>query len=150
MNSVLYLSILILLIEFLSDNKLATFKNTIMLFVCSFKISHKHCLHFLWDLVWSQEKTKAILMQNFGGTNKEYYGIFKSGLCHLPLPRSCCSLVRGPPPALPGSWVRFLPGTLRSFVCSFTSSFMWMRSNDHLGPFGMCCGQVFHFSWLFW
>ena len=101
MDSVLHLSILILLIEFLSDSKLATFKNTVILFVCPSKISHKHCLHFLWDLVWSQEKTKAILMQNFGGTNKEYYGIFESGLCHLPLSRSC-SLVGGPHPRYGG------------------------------------------------
>ena len=30
---------------------------------------------------WSQKKTKTMLMQNLGGgTNKEYYGIFRSGL----------------------------------------------------------------------
>ena len=34
---------------------------------------------FSWDLLWSQEKIKAILMQNFGGTNNDYYGIFESG-----------------------------------------------------------------------
>ena len=33
-----------------------------------------------WDLLWSQEKIKALLMQNFGGTNKEYYGVIESGL----------------------------------------------------------------------
>jgi len=33
-----------------------------------------------WDLLWSKEKIKAILMQTFGGTNKEYYGVFESGL----------------------------------------------------------------------
>ena len=27
----------------------------------------------------SQEKIKTMLMQNFGGTNKEYYGIFDNG-----------------------------------------------------------------------
>ena len=29
---------------------------------------------------WSQERKKTILMQSFGGTNKEFYGIFESGL----------------------------------------------------------------------
>ena len=52
----------------------ATFKNTIILFVCPSKILHKHCF---------QEKIKAILMQNFGGTKKEYYGIFESGLLNM-------------------------------------------------------------------
>ena len=31
---------------------------------------------FSWDLQWSQEKLETMLMQNFGGTNEEYYGIF--------------------------------------------------------------------------
>ena len=31
---------------------------------------------FSWDRCKSQEKTKTMLMQNFGGTNKGYYGIF--------------------------------------------------------------------------
>jgi len=30
---------------------------------------------FSWDLIWFQEKIKAIPMQNFGGKNKEYSGI---------------------------------------------------------------------------
>ena len=35
------------------------------------QILHKHCFQ------WSHEKTgKTMLMQNLGGTNKEYYGIF--------------------------------------------------------------------------
>ena len=41
-----------------------------MLFVCHPKILHKHCLQFLLG-----EKVKTMLMQNFGVTNKEHYGI---------------------------------------------------------------------------
>ena len=52
-----------------------------IIFVCPSKILHKHCFHFLLGLtIWSQEKIKAILMQNFGGINKEYYCIFESGV----------------------------------------------------------------------
>ena len=28
---------------------------------------------FSWQLIWPQEKLKAMLMQNFGVTNKEHY-----------------------------------------------------------------------------
>ena len=35
---------------------------------------------FPWDHSKSQEKMETMFMQNFGGTNKEYYGIFESGL----------------------------------------------------------------------
>ena len=34
---------------------------------------------FSWDLQWSQEKLETMPMQNFEGTNKEYYGIFDTG-----------------------------------------------------------------------
>ena len=44
----------------------------------------KFCINivsiFSLDLLWSQEKIKAILLQNFGETNKEYYGVFESDL----------------------------------------------------------------------
>jgi len=33
-----------------------------------------------WDLLCSQEKIKAVPMQNLGGTNKEHYGFSESGL----------------------------------------------------------------------
>ena len=33
-----------------------------------------------WDHGKSQEKMETMFMQNFGRTNKEYYGIFESGL----------------------------------------------------------------------
>ena len=47
-----------------------------MLFVCHPKILHKHCLlSFSWELKWPQEKLKTMLMQNFGVTNKEHYGM---------------------------------------------------------------------------
>ena len=40
-----------------------------MLFVCQPKILHEHFLQF------PQEKLKTMLMQNFGVTNKEHYGM---------------------------------------------------------------------------
>ena len=30
---------------------------------------------FSWELKWPQEKLKTMLMQNFGVTNKEHYGM---------------------------------------------------------------------------
>ena len=38
---------------------------------------------FSWDHSKSQEKTETMFMQNFGGTNKEYFGIFESGLLDM-------------------------------------------------------------------
>ena len=50
--------------------------HTIMLLVCNPKILHKHCLQCLsWELNWPQEKLKTMLMQHFGVTNKEHYGM---------------------------------------------------------------------------
>ena len=46
-----------------------------MLFVCHPKILHNHCLQFLLELKWPQEKLKTMFMQNVGVTNKEYYGM---------------------------------------------------------------------------
>ena len=46
-----------------------------MLFVCHPKILHKHCLQFLLGVKKAQDKLKTMLMQNFGVTNKEYYGM---------------------------------------------------------------------------
>ena len=47
-----------------------------MLFVCHPKIQ---CISFVfifsWELKWPQEKLKTMLMQNFGVTNKEHYGM---------------------------------------------------------------------------
>ena len=51
----------------------------IILFVCPSKILQKHCFIFSWYLQWSQEKLETMLMQSFGGTNKDYYGVFDSG-----------------------------------------------------------------------
>ena len=58
---------------------LANIKNAIILFVCPPIILHKHCFYFSCDLQWSQEKLETMLMQTFGWTNKEYYGIFGIG-----------------------------------------------------------------------
>ena len=46
-----------------------------MLFVCHPKILHKDFLQFLLGVKKAQEKLKTILMQNFGLTNKEHYGM---------------------------------------------------------------------------
>jgi len=54
----------------------AASENTIILFACPPNFASS----FSWDLQWSQEKTKTMLMKNLGGTNKEYYGIFQNGL----------------------------------------------------------------------
>ena len=52
-------------------------EHTIMLSVCHPQILRKHCLQFLLGpaFVNSQEKLKTMLMQNFGATNKEHYGM---------------------------------------------------------------------------
>ena len=46
-----------------------------MLFVSHPKILHKHCLQFLLGVKTAQEKLKTMLMQTFGVTNKEHYGM---------------------------------------------------------------------------
>ena len=56
----------------------ATFKNTIILCLSLQKFSINILSIFSWNLLCSREKIKAV--QNFGGTNKEYYGFFESGL----------------------------------------------------------------------
>ena len=48
-----------------------------MLFVCHPKIWPKHCLQFLLELQWPQEKLKTMLQQNFQVTNKEHYGMLR-------------------------------------------------------------------------
>ena len=42
------------------------------------QLLHKHCFILSWDHCTSQEKLETILMQNFGGTNKDY-DIFDRG-----------------------------------------------------------------------
>ena len=59
--------------------KAATLKNTMILFVCPSKLLHKHCFRFLLGLTVVPRENK-ILVQNLGRANKEYYGIFESGL----------------------------------------------------------------------
>ena len=57
--------------------------HTIMLFVCHPKFCISIVFSFSWGHFNSQEKLKTMLMQNFGVTNKEHYGMlwyFWSGL----------------------------------------------------------------------
>ena len=50
----------------------------------SLLIPPKFCISIVfilsWDLQLSQERLDTMPMQNVGGTNKECYGIFESGL----------------------------------------------------------------------
>ena len=48
----------------------ATFKNTIILFVCSPKFCISIVFIFSWDRCKSQETLETMLMQNFGGQTK--------------------------------------------------------------------------------
>ena len=47
-----------------------TSENNIILFVCPPKFCISIVSRFSWDLQWSQEKIKTILMQNLGGQIK--------------------------------------------------------------------------------
>ena len=44
------------------------------------QILHKHCFQFLLGHTMVPRENKNNAYANFGGTNKEYYGIFRSGL----------------------------------------------------------------------
>ena len=58
--------------------QLTTPENTITYqnaFCLSPQLLHKHCFSFSWGHFNSQEKLKTMLMQNFGVTNKEHYGM---------------------------------------------------------------------------
>ena len=48
----------------------ASSENTIILFVCPPICCISIVCSFSWDLKWSQEKTKTMLMQYFGGQTK--------------------------------------------------------------------------------
>ena len=56
------------------------FKNTIIPCFVPLKFCISIVPNFSWDDCKSQEKLKTMLMQNFGGTTKKYYGIFENGL----------------------------------------------------------------------
>ena len=44
------------------------------------QILHKHCFQFLLGLTMVPRENKNNAYAKFGGTNKEYYGIFRTGL----------------------------------------------------------------------
>ena len=46
-----------------------------MLFVCHPKLLHSIVFSFSWGHFNSQEKLKTMLMQKFGVTDKEHYGM---------------------------------------------------------------------------
>ena len=49
------------------------------------QILHKHCFQFLLGITKAPRENKNNAYAKFGGTNKEYYGIFRSGLYHEPV-----------------------------------------------------------------
>ena len=57
-------------LAFIQSEQLATPENTIILFVCPPKFGISIVSSLSWDLQWSQEKTKTMLMQNLGGQTK--------------------------------------------------------------------------------
>jgi len=48
----------------------ASSENTIILFVCPPKFCISIVSRFSWELQWSEEKAKTMLMQNLGGQTK--------------------------------------------------------------------------------
>ena len=54
----------------------ASIKNTIILLFVPPELCISTVFGFSWDHCKSREKIKTMPMQNFGGTNKEYCGIF--------------------------------------------------------------------------
>ena len=48
-----------------------------MLFVCHPQILHKNCRQFLLGVKMTPKKLKTMLMQNFGVTIKEHYGMLR-------------------------------------------------------------------------
>ena len=52
------------------------------------QILHKHCFQFLLGMTKAPRENKNNAYAKFGGTNKEYYGIFRSGLLALLLQAS--------------------------------------------------------------
>ena len=48
-----------------------------MLFVCHRQILHKNCRQFLLGVKMTLKKLKTMLMQNFGVTIKEHYGMLR-------------------------------------------------------------------------
>ena len=64
-------------------------------FCLSPQILQKHCFQFLLGITMARRENKNNAYARFGGTNKEYYGIFRTGLlgvfwfiweCRAPLP----------------------------------------------------------------
>ena len=47
------------------------------------QILHKHCFQFLLGLSMTPRENKKNAYAKFWGTNKEYHGIFQSGLCRF-------------------------------------------------------------------
>ena len=58
--------------EFDHSRNTITYHNALCL---SSQICRSIVFSFSWELKWPQEKLKTMFMQNFGMTNKEYYGM---------------------------------------------------------------------------
>ena len=62
---------------------MATFKNTVTLFVWPSNFCVNIVSIFSWELQWSQEKIKTMLIQNFGVQNKNIIVFLQvaNGIC---------------------------------------------------------------------
>ena len=47
------------------------------------QILHKHCFQFLLGITMIRRENKNNAYEKFGGTNKEYYGILRTGLLEI-------------------------------------------------------------------
>ena len=57
------------------SNNTRPFTMTAMIPISSMRIKYFISPSFSWELKWPQEKLKTMVMQNFGVTNKEHYGM---------------------------------------------------------------------------
>ena len=75
-----------------------------MLFVCLPKFCISIVLSFSWGFFNSQEKLKTMLMQNFGVTNKEHYGMLWYFLEWSIVTGLFCNRAQVPSPQFPSPW----------------------------------------------
>ena len=80
------MTVVVSTISSLKDNSKINFAAFSLYKTASLIISRDHFISeiiafiFSWDHSKCQEKLETMFMQHFEGTNKEYYGIFESGL----------------------------------------------------------------------
>ena len=70
----------ITLIGIITSNRIGHFGKYHNILCLSPQILHKHCFQFLLGLIMVPRENKNNAYAKFGGTKKEYYGIFRTGL----------------------------------------------------------------------